>query len=203
MQSGSCCYAPASTGTANTATYVSAGDIVVRDGSNAIATMSPTMQNGVMNVYVASSQQDQTYQWAGGDTLSFSATGGMVDAFSGTVVAPALMQGINPALSTMTPTMVSSSSDFTITWTPAATSGVASGIFVSALKGSVPDGSISCNGTDSAGSITVPKALLANMSTGDDLQIVLSRLVSTTVTSGNVTVIIGVSAETLGAGQLQ
>jgi hypothetical protein len=56
---------------------------------------------------------------------------------------------------------------------------------------------------DSAGSITVPQALLANMTTGDALQIVLTRLVSSTVTMGNVNVIIGVSAETLGAGQLQ
>jgi len=49
----------------------------------------------------------------------------------------------------------------------------------------------------------VPKALLANIASGDDLQIVVTRLASNTVTAGNVTVLIGVSAETLGVGKLQ
>jgi len=202
-QSGNCCYMPSGSGTGNTVTYVSAGDIVVKDGNIAIATMSPSTQGGVMDVYATSSQQDSTYKWAGGDTLSFTAAGGTVNAFSGTVVAPGLMQNITPALSTTTPTMVSASSDFTVTWTPAGTSGAASSIFVGATKNSTPDGSISCNGMDSAGTITVPQALLANMTSGDGLQIVLTRLVSSTLTAGNVKVAIGVSAETLGAGQLQ
>jgi hypothetical protein len=41
------------------------------------------------------------------------------------------------------------------------------------------------------------------MTSGDDLTIVLTRLVSNTVTTGNVNVLIGVSAETLGTGKLQ
>jgi hypothetical protein len=204
-QSGDCCYTPpnGSGSTTNTLTYVSAGDIVIKDGSNPIATLSPSTQGGVMDVYATSSQQVATFQWAGGDTLTFTAAGGTVDGFSSTVVTPALMQGISPALSTMTPTTVSASSDFTVTWTPGATSGATSGIFVGALKGMTPDGSISCNGMDSAGSITVPQALLANMTSGDDLQIVLTRLVSSMSTAGNVDVLIGVSAETLGSGKLQ
>jgi hypothetical protein len=202
-QSGDCCYTPPGNSAGSSVTYVSAGDIVVNDGSTAIATISPTTQSGAMNAYVTSSQQDSTFKWAGGDTLSFAATGGTVNAFSGTVVAPGLIQNIDPAFSTMTPTMVPSSSDFTVTWSPDATAGAAASIFVGATKGSTADGSIACNGMDSAGSITVPSTLLANMTSGDTLQIVLTRLVSTTVTTGNVKVAIGVSAETLGSGQLQ
>lgn len=202
-QSGNCCYTPPGTSPGNTLAYVSAGDIVVKDGSTTIATMSPTTQSGVMNVYAASNQQDATYQWTGGDTLSFAAAGATVNAFSGTVVAPGLMQNINPAFSISTSTMVSATSDFTVTWTPGATSGAASSIYVNALMGMTPDGAISCNGMDSAGSITVPQALLANLTSGDALQIVLTRLVTSVVTTGNVKVLIGVSAETLGAGQLQ
>jgi hypothetical protein len=156
-----------------------------------------------MNVYGANIQQDSAFKWVGGDTLSFTAAGATVNAFSGSVVAPGLMQNINPALSTMTPTMVPSSADFTVTWAPDGTSSTASSIFVGALKNMAPDGSIYCNGMDSAGSITVPQALLANMSSGDALQIVLTRLMSNTVMMGNANVIIAVSAETLGAGQIQ
>jgi hypothetical protein len=203
-QSGACCYTPPSgSSTGSTLTFVSAGDIVVKDGSNAIATMSASTQGGVMDVYATNSQQTSTFKWAGGDTLTFTAAGGTVNAFSGTVVAPDLMQNITPILSTMTPTMVPAGSDFTVGWTAGTTSGVASSLFVGALKGMTPDGSIYCNGMDSVGSITVPQALLANITSGDDLQIVVTRLVSNTVKAGNVTVLIGVSAETLGAGKLQ
>jgi hypothetical protein len=203
-QSGSCCYTPSGgSSSGSTLTYVTAGDIVIKDGSNAIATMSAGTQNGVMNVYTTNSQQDSMFKWAGGDTLTFTAAGGTVNAFSGTVVAPDLMQNITPILSTMTATSVPANSDFTVGWTAGTTSGVASSVFVGAMKGMTPDGSIYCNGMDSAGSITVPQTLLANMTSGDDLQIVVTRLVSTTVKAGNVTVLIGVSAETLGVGKLQ
>ena len=202
-QSGGCCYTPpSSSGSGSTLTFVSAGDIVIKDGSNSIVTMSPSTQGGVMDVYSTSSQQAPSFQWSGGDTLTFTASGAAVNAFSGSVVAPALMQDISPAFSTTTPTMVSASSDFTVTWT-AGNTGAASGIFVGAMKGMTGDGSISCNSMDSAGSITVPQALLANLTSGDDLTIVLTRLVSKPVTTGNVSVIIGVSAETLGTGKLQ
>ncbi len=203
-QSGACCYLPAGgSSTGSTLTYVSAGDIVVKDGSSTIATMSASTQNGVMNVYATSNQQDATFKWAGGDTLTITAAGGTVNAFTGTVVAPGLMQNITPILSTTTPTTVSAGSDFTVGWTAGTTSGVASSVFVGAMKGMTPDGSISCNGMDSDGSITVPKALLANLTTGDDLTIVLTRLASSPVTTGNVSVLIAVSAETLGTGKLQ
>jgi hypothetical protein len=184
-------------------TYVSAGDIVVKDGSTTIATMSPTTQGSIMNVYGANIMQDPGYKWAGGDTLSFTAAGATVSAFSGSVVAPGLMQNISPALSTTTPTMVPSNADFTVTWAPDGTSATASSIFVGGVKGNAPDGSIYCNGMDSAGTITVPQALLANLTGADSLQIVLSRLASSTVSTGNVKVIIAVSAETAGAGKLQ
>jgi hypothetical protein len=202
-QSGHCCYTPQGSAAGSTPTYVSAGDIVIKDGSNTIATMSPTTEGGIMNIYITTSQHDSTFQWAGGDTLNFAAAGGTVNAFSGSVVAPALMQNISPALSTTAPTMVSASSDFTVTWMPGGTSGAASSIFVGAMNGNTPDGSIYCNGMDSDGSITVPQALLANIATGDALQIVLTRVMTNIVTTGNVSVIIGVSAETLGAGKLQ
>ncbi|HEX8793957.1 MAG TPA: hypothetical protein VF765_23610 [Polyangiaceae bacterium] len=202
-QSGNCCYVPAGSGTAETPSYVSAGVIVVKDGSNTIATMSPSTQGSIVNAYDATSQQDQTYRWAGGDTLSFAAAGGTVNAFSGTVVAPGLMQGIAPPLGTMMGTMVRSTSDFTLTWEPGTVSGATSSIYIGAANGGMPDGSIHCNGMDSDGSITVPQALLARFSGGDALQIVLTRLVSTAMTTGNVSVLIAVSAETLGLAQLQ
>lgn len=202
-QSGSCCYMAPGSSAGNTPTYVSAGDLVVKDGSNTIATMSPGTQNGAINVYGTSSQQGSTFKWAGGDTLSFTAAGGTVDAFSGTVVAPGLMQNIDPALGTTMPTMIPIGSDFTVSWTPGGTSGVGCSIYLSATKSSTPDGSITCTGMDSAGTLTVPQALLAKMTTGDTLQIVLTRITSSLVTTGNANVVIGVAAETLAAGQLQ
>jgi hypothetical protein len=194
---------PPGSSTTNTLSFVSAGNIVVKDGSTTIATISPSTQGSVMNAYVENSQQSSTFKWAGGDTLSFTASGGTVNAFSGSVVAPPLMQMITPIFDPMTATNVPASSDFTVGWMAGTTQGAMASLFMAAMKGSTPDGSIFCNGMDSAGTITVPQVLLAKMTNGDALQIVLTRLVSTTVSAGNVNVIIGASAETLGAGQLQ
>ena len=49
----------------------------------------------------------------------------------------------------------------------------------------------------------MPKALLANLTTGDSLRLALDRLTTNKVTTGNVTVTVDAFAETGGIGKLQ
>jgi hypothetical protein len=114
------------------------------------------------------------------------------------------MQNVNPALGA-TPLTVPKASDFTMTWTAGTTAGSLAYLGIDASKTgvAVSDGTITCFDKDSTGTITVPKALLANMTTGDDLTIGLNRLTTNTVATGNVTVTVDAFAQTAGTGTLQ
>jgi hypothetical protein len=157
---------------------------------------------GTMNTYTDNSATDAMLKWAAGDTLGFTAAGATVNAFTATVVAGGFMQGINPALGGAALT-VPKASDFTITWTAGTTAGSLAFFALAALKGSTSDGTITCQVMDSAGTLTVPRALLGMMTTGDNLTIALDRLTTNKVTTGNVTVRVDAFAETAGAGKLQ
>lgn len=192
-QSGSCCYTPGPPdgGVAVPGpTYVSAGTITVKDGSSTIATIMPDTSN----TYSAANAT-----WMGGDTLSFTATGATIDAFSATVQVPAFPAGLQPIFTTAGTLMIPQSSDFTVTWTDRI-SGAVDDLFIAQPGGDA----IRCNDVpDTAGSITVPSALLANLNKGATLAISLYRFVITTTNAANVTVTTGAGAELIGHGTLQ
>ncbi len=181
-QSGSCCYVPPSQadgGTGGTATAVSAGGITVKDGSNTVATMSP---NGTTYTAVTN-PPTSSLTWNAGDGLAVTAAGDTVHAFSGTVNAVALFAGVTPALSYLTPTAIPRSSDFTVTWT-AGTGGVT--VLLSALKNVTQnDGVITCTSSTDTGTMTVPHALLGNLSANDTGTITLARTISADASPDN------------------
>jgi hypothetical protein len=92
--------------------------------------------------------------FAAGDTLTFSATGADVPAFSDAkVVAPA-------DLTSTLPTEIDRTKDLTITWTGGTTGEV--GLFLSGSLETESE-SISCSAPAAGGTLTVPKELLAKL----------------------------------------
>ncbi len=145
-QVGACCYQPTSGGTIPTPE--SAGTLTIKDGANTLATLqSPN--------YVATSATLTTLTWAAGATLSVSTSGGTLDAFTANLKAPALLAGLTPSFTATVP--VTLSSDFVVSWTPSneACSQISFGFSQGAGMAY-----IGCVVDDSAGTVTVPKALL-------------------------------------------
>jgi hypothetical protein len=160
---GSCCYQ--SSGTAPTPVY--AGTITVTDGTATLVTLTPPTYAGTATA------------WAPGASLKFTAAAGTVDAFSGTVVAPALFAGVSPPLTAAI--TVSLKSDFVLTWTPGkeACSEVNFGFSQGAGKPY-----IGCVVADAAGTVTVPASLLG-MFTATTGTAVLERVEGTHVLATN------------------
>jgi hypothetical protein len=203
--SGCCCYTPPSdAGTSSggaTPTLVTAGKITVQDGSD----ISPTIWPWGAGTYYM-----EIDPWRPGDTLLFSATGDTVQAFSGTVKAPDFpIAGINPALSQdiNQPTQMFVGKDFTITWTPGSGSGNTMTLYLTAylpvtIGIGFVDGTITCWTDDSAGTLTIPWALLSHVSTNDNETIALVRAASSTVIGGNATVALSAATQSSGAALL-
>jgi hypothetical protein len=145
--------------------------------------------------------------WRPGDTLLFSAAGDTVQAFSGTVKAPDFpIAGINPALSQdiNQPTRMYVGKDFTITWTPGSGAGNKMTLYLTAyLPAAIGvDGTITCWADDSAGTLTIPWALLSHFTTSDNETIALVRAASSTVIGGNATVDLSAATQSSGAASL-
>jgi hypothetical protein len=189
-QVGSCCYTPPSDGgtTGSTPTAVSAGGITIKDGTTTIGTMSPTG-----TTYTAlNSGTTNTLKWVDGDSLSVSAAGDTVHAFSGSVTSVALLAGVTPALSFTTPTVISKSQNFTITWTTG--TGAASLILAQTGGGG---GVITCSSTTDPGTFTVDKSLLASL-TAVAGSIILSRTNTSDASPDNADVTLSSSTTTTG-----
>jgi hypothetical protein len=169
-QVGVCCYQPTSGGMIPTPE--SAGTLTIKDGANVLATLqSPN--------YVATSATLTTLTWAAGATLSISTSGGTLDAFTANVEAPALLAGLTPSFAATIP--VTLSSDLVVTWTPSneACSEISFGLSQGAGMAY-----IGCVVDDSAGTVTVPKALLG-MFTGTTGTAVLERVEGTKLVNAN------------------
>ncbi|MGH7294841.1 MAG: hypothetical protein ACRELB_07910, partial [Polyangiaceae bacterium] len=169
-QSGSCCYlapgalADAGTGAGDggaTVSLVSAGTILVKDGTTAVANMSPGTNNG----YGIASTNNPSVTWHPGDVLAVSASGATVEAFSGNLQTVSDFAGVTPALST-TAVTVPIASNLAISWT--AGNGTNVHVLIQAFKGTAGDGSITCTVADSAAAVSVPSALLGKLTTGDN-----------------------------------
>lgn len=201
--SGSCCFTPPGTASdagvadGGSVSLVSAGTITVDDGTTAIAALNPGTNEG----YGIASTNNPSVKWQPGDTLSFSAAGATVQSFKGSVVAVQDFAGVTPALSYTTPSTVPIKSDFVVTWT--AGNGSTVRLFVDALKGTAQQGAITCDAPDSAGSVTVPAALLGHLATGDTGVATLTRGTTSTVKGGNAQVSILSSVTTGGSLKFQ
>ena len=146
------------------------------------------------------SDSDPSLQWNGGETLSVSAPGDTVGAFSGLVIAPGDFAGLNPPLDspTVSQVPVPSGEAFTLNWLPG------SGTNVTLVFSDSSGAALTCSAPDSAGTLTVPAAQLALLASGPGA-LALTRLTNVTVSSHNAQILLQASTEevasaTLGGG---
>lgn len=156
-QSGSCCYIPAGT-KSTTPTPVSAGTLTLTDKGASIGqlTFDASSATGYAPI---SSLTTSGLSWSPGDTVSVSATGATVEAFSGSAIAPPNIAGLNPMPSETSPFTVTDASGLTVTWT--AGSGDSS-LFLALDDASI--NVITCEVPITAGTLSVPSSLLTHLS---------------------------------------
>jgi hypothetical protein len=186
-QVGSCCFVPHGGPSCPFPDEASAGNIAISKGGAQIAQLT------VANNYDADTSTTSTLTWQPGDTLSVSAAGspGQVAAFSGSVVVPAPLTGIAPAISgTVT---IPKANDFVVSWTPG--TGTAT---VQLFLEDIPLNGIGCTAPVTAGSITVPASLL-NMLGGSG-SIIVTNFSQTAATASNAAVSLRVDATIAIAG---
>jgi hypothetical protein len=195
-QSGSCCYLPpgaasdAGTSASDAGTpFVSAGTITFSDGSKDLAALNP----GTEGVYgITSGASNPSVMWTPGDMLGVSAAGAVVQAFTGTLPTVDDLAVTAPTLSLKTAFPIPIGSDYDVTWTASTATTVH--VSLAAYKGGgdagalVGDGLITCSADDSAGTVTVPTALLSKLTSGDSGLITITRQSQNTVTGPNATV---------------
>jgi hypothetical protein len=97
--------------------------------------------------------------------------------------------------------------DFTITWTPGSGSGNTMTLYLTRyLPASIGigfvDGTITCWADDSAGTLTIPWALLSHFTTSDSETIALVRAASSTAIGGNATVDLYAATQSSGEASL-
>jgi hypothetical protein len=186
--SGSCCYVPPAAGDAGLIDagaigLVSAGTITITDNTTPIAALNPGSNGGYG---ITSANNNPSVKWQPGDTLTFSASGSVVEAFQGNLPTMQDFAGVTPALSYTTASTVPLNADFVVKWTPG--NGTTVRLFVDALKGSAQAGVFTCDVPDSSGTVSVPAALLSHLAAGDTGIATLTRGALTAVTGGNANV---------------
>jgi hypothetical protein len=111
-------------------------------------------------------QQSGLDAWSGGETLSISAVGAEVPAFSGTVTAPAPSVALtSPAISTTQKAEIDRSKALAVAW-----SGAGAGTLTVSATASVPGGGsavVTCRFDASKGTGQMPTKLLAKLPAGD------------------------------------
>jgi hypothetical protein len=174
-QVGSCCFVPAGGPSCPFPDESNAGTITIARNGTQIAQLTFDKS------YDADTSSTPGLTWQPGDTLSVTAAGsaGGVGAFSGSVVAPAPLSGITPALSGTV--AIQKAQDFVIHWTPGSGTATAQ-LFLSDVRLN----GISCTVPVTAGSITVASSLLSLL--GGSGSIILSPLNATSVTGANAAV---------------
>ena len=173
-----------------TITLLNAGVVTAKDGATALGTLAYNADDAGMGDYELDSNADPTLTWAAGDTLIASATGGQFPAFSASITAPQAITGVTPALSLASAAAVSTSAPFVLSWTPSSDTGAQMGLVIGGYSGS---GTASCTAADSAGSITVPPAILQKFGTGGGTM-GLTKTVSKPLAITGVTAMIQASA---------
>jgi hypothetical protein len=161
---------------------LSAGDLTVNDNGVRFGSMTFGAQ-GYDDI--GSPTNPSTKRgWAPGDTLGIVASGGMIPAFSASMVAPAEPAGVIPSPTAPT---ISLGADWKVQWTP---STAAPSVFVLELYAAESASSdlIKCVVDDAAGSLTVPASLLAHFTPVSPTSLIVARAVRSTVGSGSAAV---------------
>ncbi len=158
---------------------LSAGTIAVT-GTTTAYTLTPT--GTAPNVHYTTSPQAAAPLFTTGATISITAAGADVPAFSGTVTAPAPLAGFTP------PTTVSRSG-FTAAWT--AGSGPKVWVILPGFDGSTTE-ILVCR-VDDTGTFTVPPSSFALMSGADNQAVVGLARVSETLTNSPYVSLVAVS----------
>jgi len=140
-----------------------AGVITVKDGANTLATLPYDADDAGQGDYEIDSNGTPSLSWASGDTLSATATGGAIPAFSASITAPQDIAGLTPSLSLTTSATISTSSTLVVSWTPSSDDGQ----YVLVLANDTKAGATaSCAVAESAGSVSVPASILQQLGTG-------------------------------------
>ncbi|HEU4405660.1 MAG TPA: hypothetical protein VFS43_10250 [Polyangiaceae bacterium] len=174
-KAGSCLAYRCGTGTAGAT--VSAGTVTLVGGDKPI-TLQPEEGTGYYPFY----SDIATGLWNGGETLTFAASGGLVPAFQGTLVAPSQVFVTAPAVPAGAPPTftIDRASDLPVAWV-----GGGSGD-VQALLSAGPPGEttqVICDFASGSGAGVVPPALLALLPPGDG-SFVVSTLSWKTIAAG-------------------
>ena len=191
---GNCCFLPAAVALANLMneppTNVSAGTITLRDGSSTLASIPFAPGNIFYDVHSIS--------WNPGDTLGVTANGdaGGVDAFSGTIVAPAGFEGLSPDI--IVPFELSRTSSFDLTWTP-----TSMGTVTFKIGDDAAPGEIFCTAPGSSGSLIVPAAFLGNFPAGDQVNLELLMANNAALADANATVELTAQVIVQGTAKIQ
>jgi hypothetical protein len=141
--------------------FLGAGTLTFNDDAKTLATLTYSQSVGA---YDTSSVTKPSLAWAAGDTLSVSATGGAIPAFSASIQVPEPITGVSPAFSLEKDINVAPSGAFVIHWTPAADDGTMSMVLGYDVE-SHP-GTIGCTAPQSAGTITVPASVMKELTGG-------------------------------------
>jgi hypothetical protein len=178
--SGACCFiADGGDAGANPYESESAGTLTIALGGTPFASLTYDAQQMQYSTFVATDPPAMT-SWSGGDVLQVSASGATVQAFSGSVVMPAPLQGLSVS-PTVVPT-ISLSKDWSVTWTPGP--GSTSKVMVLLFGGG---GEVKCVVDEGAGSVTVPATLLGRLqpSGGSDVWVESVSLATVPPPNGN------------------
>jgi hypothetical protein len=170
-----------------------AGTIAVTDGPTMIATVMPSPAPGSGGYGVPQG----VAMWTAGDTLGVTAPGGAVHAFMGSVKAVSAFAGVTPDLTQSL--TIGRSTDLVVTWT-ADSKTTGSNVAFALADGN--GNAIACQVADSAGTATMPAALLAKTSAGSAV-VSLTRTLGTIAADDNTAVSIQSAALSVGNASLE
>jgi hypothetical protein len=142
---GACCFESTAASSPVAATV---GTITVSDGTSTLGTLTPPG-------YAATSAMTASFTWTPATPLKIAASGGTIDAFTASIVAPGLLTGLTPSFSANID--VPLKSDLVVSWM-ASTRACSEIAFDLSQGAGMPH--IGCVMADSAGTLTVPAALL-------------------------------------------
>jgi hypothetical protein len=201
-QVGSCCYRGPTNGSGSTSGSSSgsssgsttgapqAGDIAALDGSTSLGSLVADPTNGRYSTIT-------NQLWAAGDTLSVSAPGDVVGAFSGQVAAPTAVTITAPVgAPPFGVAQVSTSHALVVTWTGVGGTHVYTSL--SAVGGGGASGTLICTSDDN-GHVTLPSTLLAHFSGAFGGVLLVARSVEAKLPSNNADVTLS-AATAVGLG---
>ena len=120
--------------------------------------------------------------WAGGESLSVSASGGEVPPFATTLIAPGEMTVTSPAWPAGGPTTIARADDLALAWNGSGVGVVDVGLVGGSTATQAAE--IHCRFPLSAGQGVVPAAMLANLPAGSSGALLIFAMTPTTLTEG-------------------